>query len=276
VLQENCDPEAPRTARRSAGSEPVFLWTAAVLPTAAAWLYFVVLRDHPAAPIAYVFAKLIQFLLPVAALVWLARRTGQTPFSRQVWTHRPQTGSLHWATHHRAKWGAVLVGLSTGLLLAGGIVAARAAILRTDPALDQVSVAVAERMATFSLTAPYSYLSFALFLSLVHSALEEYYWRWYLLGGLRERWSATSASVLSSVAFTSHHVVVVAGYVPPDRWPLLVLGSLGVFLAGMTWAWLYLDRRGILAPWLSHVVVDLAVLAVGWELVARGGQHLAN
>ncbi|HUP25170.1 MAG TPA: CPBP family intramembrane glutamic endopeptidase [Thermoanaerobaculia bacterium] len=233
------------------------------------------LRDHPAAPIAYVLAKLIQFLLPVAALAWLARRTGQRPSFRQVWRYRPQTASPQGArTHHRRRRGAVLAGLSTGLLLAGGVVAARA-LLRSDPALDQVSTAVAVRMATFSLTGPDRFLAFALFLSLVHSALEEYYWRWYLLGGLRERWSAVSASVLSSVAFTSHHVVVVGGYVPPDRWPLLALGSLGVFLAGMTWAWLYLDRRGILAPWLSHVLVDLAVLAAGWELVARG-QHPAN
>jgi membrane protease YdiL (CAAX protease family) len=246
------------------GREPGLAWlvVAATLPTAAAWAYFVVLRDHPAAPAAYAAAKLVQFALPVAA--WLLASSGPRARSRE-----PARGDRRNPRAEARRLVTVIaIGLATGAALSAGVLASRL-LLAGDPALDLVGAAVAERVAGYALDSPARYLAFALFLSLVHSGLEEYYWRWFLLGRLRTRLPALAATTLSSLAFTAHHVVVVAGYVPPGRWPLIVAGSLGVFVGGLVWGWLYLDHRGLLAPWLSHALVDVAVLALGWQLMAR-------
>ena len=49
-------------------------------------------------------------------------------------------------------------------------------------------------------------------LSSVHSLLEEYYWRWFLFGGLRRFMPVAAAVILSSLAFTAHHVILLAVY----------------------------------------------------------------
>lgn len=235
------------------------LWFAALFPTAAAWLYFVTLREHAGAPLAYAGAKVVQFLLPIPAILRLA--AGRRTLSATGRDSRRDPAPA------AQRWRELGTGLLWGGALSAGVVAARL-LLNADPALDQVRRAVQERLATFSLDSPSRYLAFALFLSIAHSGLEEYYWRWYLSSGIATRTGSPSrAALLSSLAFTSHHVVIIAGFVPSGRLSLVVLGSLGVFVGGMVWARLYLSRRSLVAPWLSHAVVDLAVLGLGWELV---------
>ena len=156
-------------------------------------------------------------------------------------------------------------GLATGSALSLGILVTWQLLAR-DPAMQTIARAVEQRIAVFGLDDPARYLAFALFLSLLHSGLEEYYWRWFLLGGLRARTTAPRAGLLSALAFTSHHVVIVAGFVPTDRWSLVLLGSFGVLVAGVVWSWQYLRDGGVLSPWVSHALVDGAVLTLGWWL----------
>jgi membrane protease YdiL (CAAX protease family) len=259
------DPSPGSSTPRGRGNLAL-LWLAATFPTGAALVYFVLLLDHPGAPVAYAASKVVQFLLPAAALYSVqaaARRRraleAVTPRGTAVGDHaRPAAAGA-----------PMLAGLAAGILLSTGALVTRL-LLSADPALGDVARAVALRIASYSLTEPARYVAFAVFLSLVHSALEECYWRWFLLGGLMQRGMARTRAVLvSSLAFTAHHVVVVAGYVPGDRWPLVVLGSAGVLVAGVVWSWLFLRFRGVRAPWISHVLVDLTVLALGWELVGR-------
>ncbi len=68
----------------------------------------------------------------------------------------------------------------------------------------------------------------------------------------------------------AHHVIVIATYLGPGRWALLVLLSLGVAATGAFWAWLYQKTGSLLVPWLSHVVADLAIMLIGWDLTGSG------
>jgi membrane protease YdiL (CAAX protease family) len=45
------------------------------------------------------------------------------------------------------------------------------------------------------------------------------------------------------------------------------LGSLAVLAAGACWSFLYLRYDSIWPGWISHVVADVAVFAVGWQLL---------
>ena len=224
-----------------------------LLPTAAAWLYFVRLAGHESALLAYLLGKTLQFALPLLVLVdW--RPT--PPRSLVVQLRSLRSEFIRWTAVSTVGAGFVVAVYSFGLdgsRLAEGIAA------RITPKLVDFSVS------SFS-----SYLILALLLSFVHSFLEEYYFRWFLFGALRQRTGLSVAYCLSSLAFMAHHVIVIATYLGPGRWGLLLLLSVGVASTGGFWAWLYQRTGSLLVPWLSHVIADLAIMLIGWDLAGSG------
>jgi membrane protease YdiL (CAAX protease family) len=112
------------------------------------------------------------------------------------------------------------------------------------------------------------YVLFAAFLSLANSAVEEYYWRWFVFGRCRRHLALAGAAILSGLAFAAHHgivLVVMFGVIAG------VGLTLGVAIGGVFWAWLY-DRYGSLyASWISHLLVDLAVMSIGYRMLETAG-----
>jgi membrane protease YdiL (CAAX protease family) len=105
----------------------------------------------------------------------------------------------------------------------------------------------------------------------IHSLLEEYYWRWFVFGRLRHLLPLAPAVVLSSLAFMAHHVIVLNYYFPGHFFGLVVPLSLGVAIGGGVWALLYERTGSIYSPWLSHLIVDAAIFGIGWDLLGRTG-----
>jgi hypothetical protein len=101
-------------------------------------------------------------------------------------------------------------------------------------------------------------------LEAMNSLLEEYVWRWFVATHcelLMRRWLAvTTAGLL----FTLHHIIALDVYF---GWRIVVLGSVGVFIGGTTWSWLYLRYRNIWAAYVSHVFADVIIFAIGWKLL---------
>ena len=122
------------------------------------------------------------------------------------------------------------------------------------------------KLAGFGLQGPVAFCVLAACYSLVHSFLEEYYWRWFAFGQLRRWVPLWPAIVISALGFTGHHVVVLSGYFGGFTWPTLLF-SAGVAVGGAFWAWLYARGGSLLGPWLSHVLIDAAIFAVGWDMV---------
>ena len=46
-----------------------------------------------------------------------------------------------------------------------------------------------------------------------------------------------------------------------------MLGVAAVAGAGAVWAWQYDRTGGMAAPWLSHAIVDLTLMAIGYRLI---------
>jgi membrane protease YdiL (CAAX protease family) len=112
------------------------------------------------------------------------------------------------------------------------------------------------------------YVALAVFYSLAHSLLEEYYWRWFVFGQLRRLLPLWPAIVVSAVGFMAHHVLVLSLYFGWWTWPTMLL-SAAVAAGGGFWAWLY-DRSGsLLGPWLSHLLIDAGIFFVGFHLVRQ-------
>jgi membrane protease YdiL (CAAX protease family) len=111
----------------------------------------------------------------------------------------------------------------------------------------------------------------AAFIAVAHAALEEYYWRWFVFGRLRRHLAVGAAAVLSGLAFMGHHVLVLAVYFPGRFWGAAVPLSLAIAVGGVVWAWLYHRSGSLLGPWLSHVLVDAAIMLIGYDLMFRRG-----
>ena len=220
----------------------------AALPAVLAWLYFVALSDCATATqqTAYVLGKGVQFALPLA---WLAA------FCRQASPRRLFAAN------------GVVEGLVVGAVVAAAILLAHRYWLAPAGLLAATGREVAAKVRGFGVGGPVGFAVLAGFYAAIHSFLEEWYWRWFVFGRLRQLMSPAAAIALSSLAFAAHHVVVLAcyfGWTSPATAGL----SLGVAAGGAIWACMY-DRHGsLLGPWLSHALVDAAIFAVGFRLIA--------
>jgi uncharacterized protein len=222
------------------------LLTAAVFPATAAWLYFVELTGWPIAvqQTAYTTGKLIQFGFPV---VWVLVRRQRLKLTRP-------------------RWQGVLEGGLFGIAVLAAMVAVYHVRLQPARSLDAAAQAVAEKVAGFGVDSPEKYVALGVFYCVIHSLLEEYYWRWFLFGGLRRLMRLGPAVVLSSMAFAAHHVIVLAtyfGWLSMATWGF----SLCVAVGGAAWCWIYHRSQSLLGPWLSHLLVDAAIFVIGYDLL---------
>lgn len=109
------------------------------------------------------------------------------------------------------------------------------------------------------------YLLFAIFLSVFHSAFEEFYWRWFVFGSLKKITTNLGAMVIGSVAFASHHILILSQF-----FPLTVSFLFGgcIAIAGIIWCLIYQKTNSLLSSWLSHMLVDASILWIGYLLLA--------
>ena len=108
------------------------------------------------------------------------------------------------------------------------------------------------------------YVFFVVVLSLVNAMLEEYVWRWFVFTRCEVLMPRLVAVAASGLFFTLHHIIALAAYFD---WRVTLLGSVGVFVGGTTWSWLYLRYRNIWAAYISHIFADVAVFGIGWVIV---------
>jgi membrane protease YdiL (CAAX protease family) len=111
-------------------------------------------------------------------------------------------------------------------------------------------------------------VALALYYSIVHSFLEEYYWRWFAFRLLRRFVATVPAVAVQGAAFAAHHLLVLGiffGWNSPLAW--FAAGSVAV--GGAFWAGLY-ERSGRLRiAWCSHTLIDLGLFAMGYSMIFR-------
>ncbi|MCU0958698.1 MAG: CPBP family intramembrane metalloprotease [Pirellulaceae bacterium] len=216
-------------------------------PTLLTLVYFVLLADFPASvqQSAYTLGKCLQFLFP---LVWVVVVCGERP---------------------RLRWPGMR-GVPTGLAFGLAVLVATAAVylgwFRASAALAGLELQAVEKVRDLGLDRFWKYAATGVFYALAHSLLEEYYWRWFVFGQLHRYAPLSTAIGVSSLGFMAHHVVLLATFLGWQS-PLTYLFSLAVAVGGAVWAWLYASSRSLLGPWLSHMLVDLAIFVIGYDLV---------
>jgi hypothetical protein len=241
------EPPTSRTPRAAQFAAIVF---ALALPTAATFVYFVLLSGNPATKVVYAGSKVVQFAFP---LLWVALVQ-----RRKIVLEKPRPAGL----------GA---GALLGLAVLAGMFGLYYGFLRASPVLAGAPRAVASQMADFGIESMAGFLLLAGFISLVHSLAEEYYWRWFVFGQLRESVPLAAAIIISSLGFMAHHVLVIGKFLGgygPYTW----FFSLCVATGGGLWAFLYHRTRTLYGAWLSHFMVDAGLMWIGFDLWQRVGK----
>lgn len=237
-----------RTPRHPADA---LAFLAMVFPTVGALVYFVLLADSDHARWIYMASKVVQFAIP---LVWVAI----------LGVGRPRMGL------RQPRASGLASGLVSGTVMGASILAFYAFFLAGTPTAAEAVRRISDTLRVFGVDRPLPYLGMALGLSLVHSLLEEYYWRWFVFQRAEAWMPRPWAAVLSSLAFAAHHLIIVRRYAPEGTLFSVVLpATAAVALGGVVWCALYRRHDSLLAPWISHVLVDLALMGMGYWMVFR-------
>jgi membrane protease YdiL (CAAX protease family) len=241
------------------------LAVAMVWPTVSTFLYFFALADTSWVQPVYGASKVLQFALPLAWVLLVQRVR-----PRWAWPTRPAIVwglgmglaifaaglTLYFGVLKHSAWLAEAPQFIAAKLFDMGLVAGAV----TDPA---------ETLAAARADAPWKFIAFASFLTIPHSLAEEYYYRWFIHGQLRRVCGPAPATALSSLAFMSHHVLVLSQFFEGQP-AAVAFFSACVAIGGGLWAWLYDRTRSLYGPWLSHLLVDAAIMYAGYDLVWGG------
>lgn len=217
---------------------------AMLFPSLATYLYFVAFAGHPAMKIVFAAGKSAQFALPIVWWLLVERRMPRL---------------FAGGTRGLGR------GLALGALIAGCVLIAYA-IAKTSGLLAGAPEAIRAKVVDIGASAPLAFLALALFYSILHSLMEEYYWRGFVFAELKAMIAPGAAVALSGVAFMLHHVILLWLYFRGTWWLIPVLAA-GVAVGGALWAWLYRRSESLLGPWLSHLLVDAAIMAAGWDMI---------
>jgi uncharacterized protein len=157
---------------------------------------------------------------------------------------------------NRGLWTGALL----GIIIAAAILGTYWLFARDFIDVEQMRAAAAKN----GLDSPVKYLVLVIYLALVNSLLEEYVWRWFVFRKSEVLLGGTLAVFASAGMFTLHHVFALEAQ---TSWQPTALASLGIFIGGCTWSWLYLRYRSIWPGYVSHIFADIAVFIVGWQIL---------
>ena len=219
---------------------------ALVLPTVVTLAYFVWSEGMDAGirQGIYGFAKIVQFGFPLAWVLMVQR-------------HRPKLWPIWWK--------GTTLGIAFGIAVFAAAMGLFHGWLQSADFFSSGFSAIQAKIADLGVASAWRFAALGVFYSLVHSLMEEYYWRWFVFDQLKRLVPLGVAIVVSSLGFMAHHVLVVGaffGIASPITWLL----SASVAVGGLFWAWLYHRSDSLMGPWLGHLLVDAAIFAIGYEI----------
>ncbi|WP_154991917.1 CPBP family intramembrane glutamic endopeptidase [Priestia megaterium] len=98
----------------------------------------------------------------------------------------------------------------------------------------------------------------AVVLIFINPVLEEMYWRVYIQNKVKKYVSVLASSAVTSSFYTLYHVFII---LPVFVFPFNMISVIGVFSAGMMWAYIR-ERYGIKGAIISHALADAAIMIV--------------
>ena len=216
---------------------------AMLMPLIASLFYFVWFREPAFVRFAYVGIKIFTLAWPAMAVLWILRET-----------------LPRWQLKDSLHWKALPAGMGMGFLIAILLFA----LMRT-PAGEMIREStdrISDKAITLGITN--YYWGFSIFISVFHSLIEEYYWRWFVYGQLTRVLPAGWAHILAGLSFSAHHIVIATQYFPNSYG---IMFGLLVGVGGVFWSLLYAKHKTLYGVWISHMIVDLSIMVIGYDLI---------
>ena len=234
-------------------------------PTVLTWVYFVLMANWSAyaQQSAYSVLKFVQFGFPA---VWSWCYFRETLPALVPGRQHPELAVASQQAGSKIPGSGWLVSVWFGLFVAASVFAGYWFLSRTGWIEESFVEVVRQRVSGMDIDTPLRFAALGVFYALIHSYLEEYYWRWFVYIRLRDYLPDKMAILVSSLGFMSHHVILLGtffGWSSPLTWVF----SVGVAIGGVVWAWLYRRTGNLLYPWISHLIVDAALFTLGYFLV---------
>ena len=219
------------------------LLPALLLPTLSAWFYFVIFKEASISKPIYIGTKIFTVFWPVIATLLIFRQ-------------RLGIGGASSAQHRHS----LLPGLLIGLAILAVMV-----IWMSSPWSEFILAGGSGvRDKVRSLGFLDHFIPFAIFITVFHSFIEEFYWRWFVFGNLRRVVPLPLAHGIAAVGFAAHHLVVTCQYYP--FWFALGL-AICVGIGGLIWSLLFQRYNSLLGPWICHLCVDAGLMWVGYQMI---------
>jgi uncharacterized protein len=222
------------------------LLPAMAFPSIAAYAYFDLAHNSGAIQGLYVFEKGLALFWPILAQAWIL---GEPP----VLQGRRLSTDLR----------ALPLGAALGLLAGLGIVLAYT-YSTLGPLVDLSAPVIKAKMSQAGILD--HMVPFVIVLSTLHSALEEYQWRWFVYGNLKKLLPPFWANMAGAWSFAAHHFIILFYFFPPL--PALFFG-LAVVVAGLVWQWMLETQKSLAGSWLAHALVDGAIFVVALKILGH-------
>jgi|TARA_B110000902_G_scaffold41680_1_gene45107 membrane protease YdiL (CAAX protease family) len=198
------------------------------------------LKAGSLAVIVFIFTKIWMFGLPA------------------FWYMRIEKQNFSWSPVKKGGWGMAFI-LGIGMML---VVWLAYFILGEQMLQPEALKSILDPV---GLTVPWKLAAAILFWVFINSVLEEYVFRWFITSKIEQlvggKWRS---SLLSSAVFTLHHSIALIFFLDPFG---AILASIGVFIGGTVFSWLYLEYRSIWIAWIAHACADVAVFTIAWNIV---------
>ena len=159
-----------------------------------------------------------------------------------------------------ARKGGFGFGILSGLVVSGIILAAY--FLLGDRFLDKAFMT--DKMNEIGLASWPAYIAGAAYWICINSVLEEYVWRWFVVRQCEGVFKPIVAVIVSAIFFTLHHTIALKTFMP---WFPTTVCSLGIFIGGSLWSWMYVKYESIWPGYVSHAIVDVCVFAIGAAMI---------
>ncbi len=219
---------------------------ALLLPAIASVIYFVWLPGTPLAKGIYSFTKVFMLVWPVIAIrLCLRERFRDTDPDRPM------------KQHFASIQGGILFGLITITVMYALYDLTVLGVILRDNADNIFS-----HLESFGVVRYFWLL--AIFISFFNAAFEEFYWRWFGFGQLRKICSPRLAHLFAAIGFSLHHIVVLSQFVPLST--AVFLGAC-VGIGGAVWSLIYHGSRSLWGAWVSHLIIDLGIMWIGWQVL---------
>lgn len=122
---------------------------------------------------------------------------------------------------------------------------------------------IASQLITNAQVNPDNFIYVSIYISLINSLLEEFFFRGFSFNLLKEKSSRKWAYIFSSLLFSIYHVGMTSGWF---NFPLFLLMTLSLALGGCLFNTLNEHYQSLYPSWLVHMFANFAINTVGFLL----------